>query len=173
MYIIFIKCVTKSVLIYLTIILCEVCNNLQTHNNRVLMRLTLKHSNKNNMKLKVNSGHLNHHPLKKVIKFFLSTWLLHISISAAPHHILLPHNWANQQASTRLEGRVFGSLLPFTKWNQTITMRQMVFFILPSSLKIFKKNLCVSFTFTESKSRPRVIGWELQVTLVTIPFRSN
>ena len=77
-YIIFIKCVTTSVLIYLTIILCEVCNNLQTHNNRVLMRLTLKHSNKNNMKLKVNSGHLNHHPLKKVIKF--------CSLSFYPHH---------------------------------------------------------------------------------------
>ena len=76
-YIIFIKCVTTSVLIYLTIILCEVCNNLQTHNNRVLMRLTLKHSNKTNMKWKVNSGNLNHHPLKKVIKF--------CSLSFYPH----------------------------------------------------------------------------------------
>ena len=47
------------------------------------MRLTLKHSNKNNMKLKVNSEHLNHHPQQKVNKFCSLSFYPHRSCISA------------------------------------------------------------------------------------------
>ena len=130
-------CITTSVLIYLTIILCEVCNNLQTHNNRVLMRLTLKHSNKNNMKLKVNSEHLNHHPQQKVNKFCSLSFYPHRSCISAyqPPPTIFCCPITGQTNKLPLDWRAGYLALYYPSQNETITMRQMVFFILPSSLK--------------------------------------
>ena len=135
-------CITTNVLIYLTIILCEVCNNLQTHNNRVLMRLTLKHSNKNNMKLKVNSEHLNHHPQQKVNKFCSLSFYPHRSCISAyqPPPTIFCCPITGQTNKLPPDWRAGYLALYYPSQNETITMRQMVFFILPSSLKKCKKN---------------------------------